>query len=481
MGGGGRGGAKHKAPVVKETKSKKEEQAKLEEPTGANVIDMESKFMQALQKEMGDVEITEESVREHIAKMTPEQKTRLATEGQDLKQELLTNGDHEAELDIFRKELNTKAAAAGLPVEKDGEHLGKKLLGHMRTSTEAPSHLLVLEAIASSPFLVKLAVTEMQQGAPRADADDLVAVEAALRTLKVNGWQSPEQETGRPPFVRRNLLLLHFVLYNEKIELSIKPSTQHALSELSAKVATICDMLFQYCLQNRWVKAALTVTELQGLLVNGLWDHKDDECRDLMLRKFTRQSLKLPKLSLAVSAADVEPGHKTVIKVEVTRLHAYSEDELAAALKLGGATAATAAAAAEQQATAEAPAEVPAPQEGWWVVAEGLRSKRNKDEKMGEVELSHNSLVGRQALACALDAPVMSAEISFEAPTTPGEYKVMVHVRSSGCVGVDVRRKVTFTVKEPKRVITPKPPAAQSAAPAEAAAAEAVDDVPQLE
>lgn len=469
MGGGGRGGAKPKAPVVKETKKQKEEQAKMEEATGASVIDMESKFMQALQKEMGDVEITEESVREHIAKMTPEQKSRLAAEGQDLKQELLTNGDHEQELEIFRKELNTKAAAAGLPVEKDGEHLGKKLLGHMRTSTEAPSHLLVLEAIASSPFLVKLAVTEMQQGAPKADADDLATVEAALRTMKVNGWQSPEQEAGRPPFVRRNLLLLHFVLYNEKIELQIKPSTQHALSELSAKVATIADMLFQYCLQNRWVKAALTVTELQGLLVNGLWDHKDDECRELMQGKFTRQGLKLPKLNLAVSAADVEPGQKATIKVEVTRLHNYSEDELAAALKLGGATAA---AAAEQQPAAE----VPAPQEGWWVIAEGLRSKRNKDEKMGEVELSHNSLVGRQALACALDAPVMSAEISFEAPTTPGEYKVMVHVRSSGCVGVDVRRKVTFTVKEPKRVITPKQPV-QSAAET----ADAVDDVPQLE
>ena len=50
-------------------------------------------------------------------------------------------------------------------------------------------------------------------------------------------------------------------------------------------------------------------------------------------------------------------------------------------------------------------------------------------------------------------------------------------VHSSGCVGVDVRRKVVFTVKEPKRVITPKPPV-QSAA---AEPAEAVDDVPQLE
>jgi len=40
----------------------------------------------------------------------------------------------------------------------------------------------------------------------------------------------------------------------------------------------------------------------------------------------------------------------------------------------------------------------------------------------------------------------MACELEFEAPATPGEYKVMVHVRSSGCVGVDVRRKVSFTV-----------------------------------
>ena len=30
---------------------------------------------------------------------------------------------------------------------------------------------------------------------------------------------------------------------------------------------TIADMLFQYCLQNRWVKAALTVTEVEAMLV----------------------------------------------------------------------------------------------------------------------------------------------------------------------------------------------------------------------
>jgi len=455
MGKGGRGGKAAKAPEVKESK-----EVVLEEKT--NVLDMESKFMQALQREMGDVEITEESVREHIAKMTPEQRQRLMSEGKDLKHEILTNSEHDEELQIFRQEVNAKAEAAGLPVEKDGEHLGRKLLTHMRTTTEAPSYLLVLEAIASSSFLVKLAVEEAREGAPKADAEDLATIEAALRKLKVAGWRSEAEEAGRAPFVRRNLVLLHFVLYNEKIELAPKPSTQRALGELSQKVACIADMLFQYCLQNRWVKAALTVTELQGLLSNGLWDHKDDECRELMSAKMARQSLKLPKLQLAVSAADVEPGAAATIKVEVMRGHAYSDDELAAAVR-----AAAAGVPDEQR-------EAVQPQEGWWVIAEGLRRK-GKDP---DDELQHNSLVGRQALACALDAPGMSCEINFQAPGNPGEYKVMIHVRSAGAVGVDVRRKVTFQVKEPKRVITPKP-AAQSTASAPPAAEE--DDVPALQ
>ena len=38
----------------------------------------------------------------------------------------------------------------------------------------------------------------------------------------------------------------------------------------------------------------------------------------------------------------------------------------------------------------------------------------------GEEELSHNSLVGGQVLACTLDAPMMACEINFEAPAHPG-------------------------------------------------------------
>ena len=107
MGKGSKGGKKQaEAPKVEEAKSK------------PDAAEAEAGFMKALQREMGDVEITEASVREYIAKMTPEQRLRLQNEGKDLKQELLTNTDHKEELQVFRKEVNAKAEAAGLPVEK---------------------------------------------------------------------------------------------------------------------------------------------------------------------------------------------------------------------------------------------------------------------------------------------------------------------------------------------------------------------------
>mmetsp|Transcript_9325 Transcript_9325/g.29637 ORF Transcript_9325/g.29637 Transcript_9325/m.29637 type:complete len:86 (+) Transcript_9325:1380-1637(+) len=53
----------------------------------------------------------------------------------------------------------------------------------------------------------------------------------------------------------------------------------------------------------------------------------------------------------------------------------------------------------------------------------------------------------------------MTCEFSFDAPETPGEYKVMVHCRSTGCVGVDVRKKVTFKVLPAIFVKRPAPAA----------------------
>lgn len=187
----------------------------------------------------------------------------------------------------------------------------------------------------------------------------------------------------------------------------------------------LLDMLFKFCLQNRWVKATLAVTECQALVLNGLWDMKEDECREAMRVRMAASGLKLPKLSLAAMANDCRPGQKVVIKVEVSRAHAYSEQEMAA-----------------YKATLNEGEDA---REGWWVIAESIRVKPNTKYQPGE-EITHNTLVGRHALGCALDSPTMACELEFEAPATPGEYKVMVHVRSSGCVGVDARRKVSFTV-----------------------------------
>ena len=44
----------------------------------------------------------------------------------------------------------------------------------------------------------------------------------------------------------------------------------------------------------------------------------------------------------------------------------------------------------------------------------------------------------------------MAAEVEFEAPSTAGEYKVIVHVRSSSMIGVDAKRKVAFVVSASK-------------------------------
>ena len=68
MGKGSKGGKKQEeAPKVEETKKK------------PDAAEAEAGFMKALQREMGDVEITEASVREYIAKMPAASTLRSVT------------------------------------------------------------------------------------------------------------------------------------------------------------------------------------------------------------------------------------------------------------------------------------------------------------------------------------------------------------------------------------------------------------------
>ena len=228
----------------------------------------EAQFMAALAREIGvpQEELTDEAVRAAMAKLSPAQLQKLAEEGKALKAELHSRpDDYSDEIEVFRDELNKRAEASDLPVEKDGEHLGKKIVAFMEGSSEPMPYLVLLEAVASTPYLVKLALAEAREKAAVADRADLDAIESETARLKVPGWRAsdPERE-GRPPFVRRNLLLVYFHMYASAIRaLELDNGTKRACGEIMGKVARLLDMLFQYSLKNRWIKAALTITELQ--------------------------------------------------------------------------------------------------------------------------------------------------------------------------------------------------------------------------
>jgi len=125
----------------------------------------------------------------------------------------------------------------------------------------------------------------------------------------------------------------------------------------------------------------------------------------------------------------------------------------------------------------------PEPVEGWWVIGEALRAKGITvgGEKVGaNVEMTHNYLAGSVPVTAGLRNPSIACEMSFDAPDVPGEYKLMVHVRSSGCVGVDVRRKVSFQVLRAKRS---HPPSSSGGSTEDTASAEneaECDAVPPL-
>ena len=258
-----------------------------------------------------------------------------------------------------------------------------------------------------------------------------------------------------------------------------------------------------------------------------------------MKQRLGAAGLKVPKLFLTVAARDVLPGETVSIKVEVSRLHVYTDDELdeLKRLHITELPAAEAEAPAAEEAAAEGGGgggkgdkkeEEQQPQEGWWVIGESIRKSLTATQSAGgktttiqaeEVrpaapshshpahfsihtprnsvqtpqnsdshrpsppapQVTHNALVGRVPLMARLDQPTLSCELTFDAPQTPGEYKVMVHVRSAGCVGVDVRRKVVFNVQRSKRALPSSSSGASTEEPDTMNEPIEGDEVPPLE
>lgn len=425
--------------------------------------------MQALQRMVGDAELTEDTVRAAIASLTPDQRRQLLVEGQDLKRDILTKEECTEDRNLYFKEVNRSADQADLPVDKDGSFIAKKISDFMERSSDEMPHAYLLEALAQSPYLIKVAVGQARdEAAANAAQSDLAEIEAALSLLRVAGYRESDELASRPPFVRRNLLLMQAHLNRERLRaLQLASSTRYAIAETVDKARRLLDMALAYSLQVGWVRATMCITELQGLVTNGLWDNADDECRSHMKTKLSAVGLKLPKISIQGHCSDVAPGERVKLTVTLTRLHAHSPSEMAAMM----ATTESESSGAEQQEGEAVEAAVDGEnaaegdvvqrrlaaafggeaaalgKEGWWLVVESLRGHLNLAKAgLKESEPVHNSMVGRQALSPSLDDPQWCADIEFDAPTTPGEYKIVIHVRSSTMIGVDAKRKVSFSV-----------------------------------
>ena len=312
--------------------------------------------------------------------------------------------------------------------------------------------LLLEEGIASTPYMVKAALSEARSETAATVAADLAEIETALALLKVHGWAAAET-AGRPPIVRRNLLLLHSHLHRERLKaLVLSEATKMATAEVVEKGGRLLDGLLSYSIQLQWVKATLAITALQALLTNGLWDHADDECRAIMRTRLSAVGLKLPKLSLRCTAADVFAGETVTVKVSAQRLHVFTAAELERYnATASGVPAEEGVPHQSDSAQGDAVVRVADAHEGWWLLVESVRSALIKDAQLIDREVHHNVLVGRQTLVPSLDDATMESSIEFTAPSAPGEYRVLVHLRSSSMVGVDVKRKVSFTVKSGKR------------------------------
>ena len=339
-----------------------------------------------------------------------------------------------------------------------GVHFLLQVADYMAASTEQVPQLVLLEALSSCPFLVKAAVAEAKGEVAGATEADLREIEAALAVLRVPGWREGDA-ANRPPFVRRNLLLLHAHMHRERLNaLSLDESTKLAVLDLVSKARRLLDMTFGYCVSVTWVKAALAITELQALLVNNLWDHEDDDCHEAMKQKLSQAGLKMPKLGLRCVASDVQSGQKVKLKVTVTRSHAHSATEMQAYREMlrdesarqqqvekqlaeaGGGELPDVSAEDDQTMNAH---------EAWWLMVEGVRNDGRGLPKTGiaAANVSHNYLACKPlGLTPALDQPSVTAELELDAPATPGEYKVIVHVRSSSMCCVDAKRKVAFLV-----------------------------------
>ena len=135
-----------------------------------------------------------------------------------------------------------------------------------------------------------------------------------------------------------------------------------------------------------------------------------------MKQRLGAAGLKVPKLFLTVAARDVLPGETVSIKVEVSRLHVYTDDELdeLKRLHITELPAAEAEAPAAEEAAAEGGGgggkgdkkeEEQQPQEGWWVIGESIRKSLTATQSAG----GKTTTIQAEEVRCAAPFPIHTA------------------------------------------------------------------------
>ena len=170
------------------------------------------------------------------------------------------------------------------------------------------------------------------------------------------------------------------------------------------------------------------------MITNGLWSHTEDECRELMKQRLGAAGLKVPKLFLTVAARDVLPGETVSIKVEVSRLHVYTDDELGelnpaahnrAARGGGGGPGGGGGGGGGRRGRGKGDKkeEEQQPQEGWWVIGESIRKSLTATQSAG----GKTTTIQAEEVRDAAHSPIHTSQfaaIHTSIPTAASEHPI---------------------------------------------------------
>ena len=306
----------------------------------------------------------------------------------------------------------------------------------------------VLAAMAECPSFESLTTAIKTTPAEQQKATVLIFIqlEKALLEHGVAADVAALSAVKTKPEKKRPLLLLLWVLYHHKVGETVVmfDETMARYYEATRRLATQLLMHAQMVLpQQRWVQQTVAVSRVAALLVNELWSHEDEDCRERMRVILApadkpEEAMPYPELSLKARTvlamaldtgiagplegsathqpATCLPGQLVAVQLELTREHAGK----------GSVAADVADSVVNPKGILEA----------YWAYVEGHTP-------------SGSALLAAQPLTVTdLSTRTLPAVAKFEAPKEAGVYGLTVYISSTSVVGCDLTERLEFIVQE---------------------------------